>query len=395
MESGSQKKVCLRRNYCVWCFKGKLGKSNGVWVPEGSECIDAVQFMHTKHNGLLPLDMANPGVSISQSSHRCSLVCLVCGLSILGGLDARFNDLKELIESFRMEWLEFQSEVEEGHMRFLAASLEKSLNTRMQKSFSRFGAVWVSQWERLVHIGCASRTACDCAVPMGETTCKRHKKGLKISLKQNLKKRKALETTAQNQSRATPPADLPEGLAKTKTPVAVVGKIGMITKATWLNPLSSTAKCVGSGTSVLGASAKSKPKPKINKTKPVPCRPSWDSKREAPLVSSAAPDKSKKGATQKPNLKLQDAAKGCQFKMDSWAASPLPDILNKTGENGGAKTTGRFSMEEHLKHFDPYIHGYTEGRDGRKWYIRGDGVRVEAKCGVNELTEDGKLLPLC
>ena len=373
MESGTQKQVCLRRNYCEWCFKGKLGKSNGVWVSTDSECIDTVQLMHTKHNGLLPLDMENPGTGISQNCHKCGIVCLVCGLNIVSEHDSRFDGLKELVESYRMEWLEFRGEVQEGHMRFLAVSLEKSLNLRMQKSFGKFNAVWIDQWERLVHTGCAVQTLCNCAIPIGETICKRHKKGLKVKVPVKLPsiKRKAPEATVQSKpqpQQAVIVVSLPttSGLKQ-----SIKGMV--VTKATWLKPLSTTAKSVGSGSSSSSGNASGKYAEIKQKNKPKPS---------------------------KLNLKLQDAAKGCSFKIEAWAPPPLL-LMNSAGIEGkGCSGTGiikkaKFSMEEHQQKFDPYIHGYVWGKDGRMWYVRGDGVRVRAECGVNEFTEDGELLPLC
>jgi hypothetical protein len=136
-------------------------------------------------------------------------------------------------------------------------------------------------------------------------------------------------------------------------------------RASWIKPLSTAAKIVGNTSGI--------------------------SSTETGITK-----KKYKAAEAKPNLKLQAAAQMCSYKMESWAVSQSSGLKTSTSatDKNSAKND-KFSLAKHNKHFDPFTHGYTWGKDGRLWYVRGDGVRVLAESGVNQLTEEGLLIPLC
>ena len=58
------------------------------------------------------------------------------------------------------------------------------------------------------------------------------------------------------------------------------------------------------------------------------------------------------------------------------------------------KPKEKYNIVKHNKEFDPWLHGYI-WKKGCMWYRRPDGVDVRAYAGVNKLTEEGELLPLC
>lgn len=338
--------MCLRQGYCEWCFKSKLGKSSGVWVPPDSERIDQIQAMHAAHNGLLVLDMESPGEEC-ENKDRCGVVCLVCGQNMAKNAKES-RALQEFVEKNREYRLEFDNEVDRGLFRFSAEAMKKGMATGVRKTLSKYDAVWATQWDRPIHLRCAKETACNCMVPLGEKKCQEHNKGLKTGPRRFKKPRIVPEA-----------APAPQPPVKTVKTMPAKQTIPVISRVTWLKPMSSTAKVVGSGAGVA--------KHQIGKTKSKPVEP------------------------KKPNLKLQEAAKLCSFKLDSWSGGKTqqldanPSTLRKSG----------FSLESHYKNFDSYTHGYIWGKDGRLAYIRGDGVRVHADSGVNELTESGEMIPKC
>jgi hypothetical protein len=378
--------VCIRKNYCEWCFKGSLGASNGEWVPVDSHRIDKVQSQHTKHNGLLVLDMENPGAEC-ENRQNCGIVCLVCGEKIISGPDPRFETLKDLICTHRTDSLEFQNEVVAGQLPFLTAQLEKNLKNKIHRSLEKYRSVWVDQWKRPIHLGCAKKTACNCVVPVGETVCPRHNKPLRVERNQKSthmdrpKKSRPEQTETHNKlvtrvlpqecyDRPLQEIVLPEQIGTSEPEVQRV-----LPRATWLNPLSRTAMCVGGGN------------PSSTETKKMGEKTIIPSTKRKPL------------APKKQAQKVKSAAEGCSFKIESWAIpcnsleSQVAQQEIKTHKN--EKKDGRFTLDLHNQKFDPMVHGYVWGKDGRLWYIRGDGVRVKADCEVNELTADGDLVPLC
>ncbi len=54
----------------------------------------------------------------------------------------------------------------------------------------------------------------------------------------------------------------------------------------------------------------------------------------------------------------------------------------------------KYDLRKHNKDFDPWKHGYI-WKNGYMFYRRPDGVDVRAYAGVNELTSEGELKPLC
>lgn len=344
---GHVRQVCLRQNYCEWCCKSKLGKSSGIWVPSDSERVDQIQAMHTAHNGLLLLDMETPGEEC-ENKDQCGVVCLVCGQNMAKDIPGVVA-LQEIVEKTREYMLEFNNEVDRGLFRFSAEAMRKGMASGLRKTLSKYDAVWAAQWDRPIHTACAKETACNCMVPLGEKKCKEHNKGLKTGPRVFKKPRNTPTMAPQ----AAPPAK------KKAVAMPVTKKEAVISRVTWLKPMSSTAKVVG------GAGIQKQQGAQKQKVKPV---------------------------EHKPNLKLQEAAKTCAFKLDSWtSASPDAKAVSDTG----ASKKGSFSLEGHYKNFDTFTHGYIWGKDGRLAYIRGDGVRVHAECGVNELTESGEMIPKC
>lgn len=57
-------------------------------------------------------------------------------------------------------------------------------------------------------------------------------------------------------------------------------------------------------------------------------------------------------------------------------------------------TRQRYDLKWHSKEFNPWNHGYI-WKGGYMWYRRPDGVDVRAHSAVNEMTEEGELLPKC
>jgi hypothetical protein len=55
---------------------------------------------------------------------------------------------------------------------------------------------------------------------------------------------------------------------------------------------------------------------------------------------------------------------------------------------------GRYDLKWHKQNFDSWHHGYI-WKKGYLWYRRPDGVDVLAQAAVNEMTEEGELLPKC
>ena len=54
----------------------------------------------------------------------------------------------------------------------------------------------------------------------------------------------------------------------------------------------------------------------------------------------------------------------------------------------------KYDLRKHNKDFDPWKHGYI-WKNGFMFYRRPDGVDVHAYAGVNEITDEGELKPLC
>lgn len=57
-------------------------------------------------------------------------------------------------------------------------------------------------------------------------------------------------------------------------------------------------------------------------------------------------------------------------------------------------TRQRYDLKWHSREFNPWNHGYI-WKKGYMWYRRPDGVDVRAHSAVNEMTEEGELLPKC
>ncbi len=52
----------------------------------------------------------------------------------------------------------------------------------------------------------------------------------------------------------------------------------------------------------------------------------------------------------------------------------------------------RYDLQWHSRNFDQWQHGYI-WKKGYMWYRRPDGVDVRAHAAINEMTEDGELIP--
>ena len=68
-----------------------------------------------------------------------------------------------------------------------------------------------------------------------------------------------------------------------------------------------------------------------------------------------------------------------------------PAMVYHYGPIGSAP---KYDLRKHNRDFDPWTHGYI-WKNGFMWYRRPDGVDVRAYAGVNEITSEGELKPLC
>lgn len=329
--------VCLLQGFCPFCFKGEIGKSCGRRVPSNSRHIDEVQALHARlGNGLCVLDLKSPG-DFCANQNLCKLVCLVCGKAMIDGEDPAF-------EVFRNACCE---DVDE---------LDRPSRYELQDAMDEHELVWTEQWDTPVHACCAKKAPCKCVVPLGATMCPTHKRRL---VPKPAAPQKAI--TGMPPPPAVKPREDNRGAERG-------GKLGgrvVLGTATWLKPPTLTSKTYVSG----GGET-------------MPARNTKGQQRPVPPA-------------RKPNLKLEAAAKACSYKINSWAVSRM-DMDDKKAVRGGLGGGGstKFNFSKHQDEYDPYNpnHGYRL-RNGAWTYAFPDG-RVVPAGSVNEITQDGELIPL-
>ena len=202
--------LCLLQHYCPFCFKGKIGQSNGLCVSKGSKLVDEVQALHSaRGNGLPPLDLKSPG-EFCENPALCRLVCLVCGQTTVDGTDDEYGLLQEFF-------------CEESH----AITMKYEINDAMTK----FGLVWTDLWDTPVHACCSKKTVCKCVVPIGTKVCPVHKRSLEPA-------KPAMQPTSGK--RAAPPPSIVATQSSTRNVREV--ETG---RAAWLPPPSQTTRALG------------------------------------------------------------------------------------------------------------------------------------------------------
>jgi hypothetical protein len=359
--------VCLLQNYCPFCFKGKIGVSNGLYVEKNSHLINEVQAFHaSKGNGLCPLDLKSPG-DFCVNTLLCKMVCLVCGKATIDGTDPEFELFYDLFGC------------EEDQQCAVTAKYE--INDAMEE----YGLVWTEMWDMPIHKECSQKTVCKCVVPIGTKVCPTHQRSLAAPVcpvaKPSVKEPQPLEVKQISARIASAPVLVPAAVgAKTVVMPAARGTSGGLKKADWLPPPTITAKATGTAlmTELDQKHAKVK------------------AKRDSVVntgTTAAVPVLTKPSIN---TLRMEAAASISSFKIDDWAGKHPTNtklarervITTKAGTNA----TG-FSLKEHNKNFDWKIHGpYII--DGDQFYRRGDGVLVPRTSDVNTLNEDGTLTPL-
>ena len=332
--------LTLLQHYCPFCFKGRIGVSNGVQVSKGSPLIDATQALHAaKGNGLCPLDLKAPGEPCENQA-LCRLTCLVCGQSMVEGTEPEFDTFMTLFCG--------DDEGEKG--------AEVTLKYEVRDAMDALGLVWVEGWDTPVHARCAKKTVCKCVVPIGCTFCPAHQRSL---LPRSSKPQQVEEGRKQEpMPTISPPEQTPTPVASRQTPLAPVTGVG---RATWLAQPTATTRA--------GAA-------------PAPPAQMASCKRQR--LQAPPPKK----ATLK-NAQMEAAAKTCAFTLQSrWAVQgAAADVAGQKQQQQG------FSLSKHYKAFDTELHGYRIVNGVWGYRRAPDGKFIPTASGVNVLHEDGTMSP--
>lgn len=342
--------VCLLRNFCPLCFRGSA--CSPCRVPAASTDIDQEQAECSKGNGTVPLlDMRAEGTACDPP---CKFVCLICGGVMALACEPEFEQALDAVEKHEEEELELRMEVQESmpYMRNLAASMAMDLEHRFAKQLFRLGMAFHPRWKRLVHHACLRRAPCNCLLTRFTETCPKHPRSKQ---KYAARKQRCPPDTKKDTSTTTP-ASMTMPPAQTSSSDSRKASVSTITTASWLKrPTTYTSVQLAPTTAPPCVYAAYKPKPKPKESKP--------------------------------NPRLQAAASGCS-KLDVWTTKQEASVRPLFA----SATLSAFCPKAHERDFDPFKHGYWRV-NGNMVYRFPDGRSVPVFSAVNELTNDGQLVP--
>ncbi len=338
--------ICLLQDYCPYCFKGAIGISSGRRVPVNSPLVDKLQvYFSAQGNGLCPLNLRKPGIPCGNHL-LCRFRCLVCGKTTIDGGDDEFELFNEVCGG---------------------GPVAVTTGIMISEQMKERGLAWVERWDTPIHKKCLKKMSREQA--MAVTT-------------------QAPEVSEQLKRHVVQP----QTLAPVKKSPPVVGSVGeeparkesqgitavryTLGKASWLPPPTMTAVSVTPGS----ASGKLNSRPSGSKAAVVV---------QAKSVKKAEVVRPK---TCKAVL-MEKAAEKCAFKLDTWTPhNKHPANSSFPGANKPNVPSTVFKLEEHLRLFDPDLHG-PRIRNGVKGYVRYDGVFVPTPNDVNCMHADGSLTP--
>lgn len=380
--------VCIQHGYCPLCYRGRGCKTTRV--RRDSPRIDEEQALCSRAFGGLPLlDLQAEGECCPSA---CKLACVVCGNVMAFSCEPAFEQALSAVDDYEEESLETRVEVLEG-MRGLA-QLGQHMAADIERRFARrlrsLGMAWLPRWKRLAHTHCTKKAGCDCLVPLVVDACSTHGKRVPRPPDQTM-------TTPAKEIMATPA--LKPAKESGARPMAMI-------KSAWLgNARSSSVRVPSQGPPPF------KPRPPIRKP---------DARLEsaaagcarldtrAGLVPATKPVPSGPAGTavkcvRKRDHRLETASKLSQ-RLDGWMGSaPMQPVAAPSSRPRPQPKDQPpcllptqhpcFCRKRHLAEFDPYQHGYLR-RNGVDMYRFYDGFEVRVLSGVNELTEDGRLLPI-
>jgi hypothetical protein len=384
----------IQQDYCPLCYRGA---STAVRVRLDSPRIDEDQAACCRAFGGLPLlDLRAEG---ERCPSPCKLACAVCGNVLAFSCEPAFEQALAALEEYEEESLETRVEVLQGMqcLAHLGQRMAADLERRFARRLRGLGMAWLPRWKRLAHPHCTKKAACDCLVPLVAETCRTHGKRVPPS---RVKAAIIHEPAAQamqasnNKIHHHSDASVAEGAAR---PTAML-------KAPWL---------LGRHSAGVRVPPQEPPAPK---PKPPPRKP--DARLESAAAGCARLDTQagltkpppgtvraagKQPASRKRDHRLEAASKLSQ-RLDSWAGSgparpqaPTAVKLRPQQQEAAQCTLPTrhpcFCRKRHLAEFDPYLHGYMR-KNGVDMYRFYDGFEVRVHSGVNELTDDGRMLPL-
>lgn len=383
-------RVSVQREFCPLCYRA----GTACKVPRGSPCIDEDQAACSRAfpGGLPLLDLAAEGAPCPSP---CKLACVVCGSVMAFACEPEFELALAAVEEHEAEALETRVEVLEG-MRGLALLGERmaaDLERRFARRLKGLGMAWLPRWRRLAHLRCAKRAACGCLVPLAAEACRTH--GRRAP---SLKRPAERAEDKRREPEAEPPAMPP---SKTiASPSKTAARPTTMSKASWLGGARTSVYVPPQGPPPI------KPRPPPRKPDPrllaaaAGCARLDKQQQAGPAPAAAA----KPSAARKRDHRLEAASKLSQ-RLDAWVGSdgPKPQVHAVIASRPKAPAPEPpalptrhpcFCLKRHLAEFDPYQHGYLR-RNGVDMYRFYDGFEVRVTSGVNEITDDGRLVPLC
>jgi len=346
----ARRRTCktLLQKYCPFCFKGKVGVSNGVKVPANSLLIDKLQEVHSRNgNGLNLIDFSEPG-EFCENKETCQITCLVCGECVISGEDPFYESLVEYCRDptdSLLTLFEINDEIE------------------------KHDATWTDHWDTPIHDRCAVILDCGCCIPKGGDDCKKHKR------------RKIQKSTVEKKE---PPNKVKEYIPEQAVVEFTESSEGV------KHPIRPAKPCLVEKRQAPPPAPKTtiqvEPRVPTSKAKlslefsmkPSPSKPSiLNQKHEKPKPLSKRKQKLEN------ELKTND-------RLDKWmnsSSQPADQVIDTQ-----KKKKTKFNMEEHLERFDPMIHGRFWTKNGYIYKFP-DGRVVPVSSDVTELTEDGELRP--
>jgi hypothetical protein len=368
-------------------------------VEQASSRINTEQALCSKAFCGLPLLDLNAAGSMCKTP--CRLTCLVCGGLMALGCEPEFRTAQDMVEQYEEKIEEIQQEVVNGlaGLTFLGEQMMVDLKKRFNRRLNRMGMAWIEEWNRLVHLRCTKKALCDCLLPLGVSECKKHKK--------SIPKPRPPATTPRMKPAPSP---APQVVAKEsqRHPTGLV-LAGPQSKASWLRkPTSDVCIPVANQYEPCRAvKAKSKPdtrKPNLAlQLAAKGCARLNTSGALLPALPSGPVAHTVQTCTRKRDLRLEAASKD-NTKLDAWVGSttaqPIvqdakrPKKIHQESAPFITKNADRplFNKAAYMNSFDPTLHGYIR-KNGVEIFRFPDGHEEQVFSPVNELTDDGHLLP--
>jgi hypothetical protein len=326
--------------YCPMCFKTRLGEASADRVRLDSPRIDKDQLRHSRAGAsrIPVLDLSCPG-DICPHRETCGVNCLVCGQSVFDGESPEYQVFRKVLE-------QGDTESKKGP-KTLRAFEQICIREKVREALASKQAVMVGDWAMPVHGRCSQKRACGCVMPLGAESCPCKRPRFSV--------REPSPTPVQAGKRPEPCAApvKPKGEPREKTR----GAEGVLVSS----GVSSGVGAIKGRGAVLTASVEIVREsgggelcmpPVLKKPKPAPA------KAAKPLPTGMR-------------------------KLDGWM---LPVAMPASAPSAA------FSVREHLRRFDPDVHGYVLTKEGM-CYRFPDGRFVRVYAGVNALHEDGTLTP--